>query len=121
MNKNITLTEEKITNIADIIGAGMTALLPYTPVSLRAPITQATIKISAQMIVDIVNVLSGGLSMDEINMIGDAMMNKASKEMGELVAEIDSETDVVKPDEAMEMLFQLMGENSDILKRLKNC
>lgn len=120
MNKNITLTEDKVTNIADIIGAGMTALLPYTPVALRSPLTQATIEVSAQMVVDIVNILTGGLSMDEINMVGDAMMNKASKDMAELVAEIDSETDVVKPDEAMEMLFQLMAENSDILKQLKD-
>jgi len=121
MNKNITLTEEKITNIADIIGAGMTALIPYTPVGLRTPITQATIEVSAQMVVDITNVLTGGLDMDEIQMVGDAMMNKVSNEMAELVAEIDSDTDVVKSDDAMEMLFQLMAGNKDVLERLKNC
>lgn len=112
MEKNITLTEEKIINVADIIGAGMTSLLPYTPVALRKPLTEGIIDISAQMVTDIINVLTGGLGVDEIHMVGKAMMNKASQNIAELVAEIDDETDVVKPDNTMEMLFQLLAENA---------
>ena len=110
MEKNITLTEEKIINIADIIGAGMTSVLPYVPIALRTPLTEAAIDISAQMVIDIVNILTGGLDADEIDMVGRAMVGKASEEIAELVAEIDNETDVVKPDDAMKMLFQLLAE-----------
>ncbi len=110
MNKNITLTEEKVINIADIIGAGMTSLLPYVPIALRTPLTEAAVDISARMVVDIINILAGGLDTDEIEMVGDAMMNKASEDIAELIAEIDGETDVVKPDDAMKMLFQLLAE-----------
>ena len=121
MNKNITLTEEKIVNIVDIIGAGMTSVLPYVPVALRTPLTEAAIDISSRMVVDIVNILTGGLDLEEINMVGDVLSNRASEDIAELIAEIDDETDVVKPDDAMKMLFQLIAENSDVLKRLKDC
>lgn len=121
MNKNITLTEEKIINVADIIGAGMTSLLPYVPMALREPLTESTVEISARMVVDIINILAGGLDADEIEMVGNAMKDKASKDMAELVAEIDNETDVIKPDDAMEMLFKMMADGNDFLEWLTDC
>lgn len=117
MKKNITLTEEKIINITDIIGAGMSTFLPYLPLTLRSSLTEAVAEVSALMTTDIINVLTGGLDADEIKTVGNALMNKASNEMTKVIAEIDDESDI---DDAMDMLCQLMSENSDVLERLKN-